>query len=429
MNDAPREDTVYDAVIVGGGPGGAACAMTLARAGRSVLLLERTVFPRFHIGESLLTYTVDVLARLGVLDRVLASGFVVKRGVELSGPEGNSYRIGFDEIGEGYRDWTLQVERAEFDQILLDAAAAEGAKVVEGARVTAPVLSGDRVSGVRYTLDDGSSSTVRAHYVVDASGRTGVISRALGLRRNDESIRMVAAFKHYAGTHELHNPGAKGDIQLGNHPDGWVWGIPIRKDVISIGTVVPVDVMRQGRAEEVFEEHLSRIPRIHARTRGARVVRELTGETDYSHYSERLAGPGYYIVGDAGCFTDPIFSAGVFLALVTGMESAACVNASLDGAGPGREREIATSYEDFCKTGFDTYHRLIRAFYDNGYSVYRYLTGAIDDPTQLGGILRLLNGDFWNEHDPVSRKLREVPQWGMFESFTPDYNCPVHGDR
>jgi flavin-dependent dehydrogenase len=426
MAAAPHTRSEYDAVVVGGGPGGSACALTLARAGRSVLLLEREVFPRFHVGESLLTYTADALENLGVLEKVQKSGFVTKRGVELTGTQGQSYRVDFQEIGEGFRNWTFQVERADFDKILLDSAGEAGAEVVQGARVLGPVREGGRVTGVRYT-DGEDEHTVSASYVVDASGRAGVLARALGLRKTDNSIRMMAVFKHFGGINELYNPGAKGDIVLGNHDDGWVWAIPIREDKLSIGTVVPVDTMRAGRAEDIYDEYLSRIPRIKTRLQNTEVAAELSGETDYSHYSDALVGPGYYIVGDAGCFTDPIFSAGVFLALVTGTWAGEAINASLTDPSVADER--ARLYERFGMTGMDTYHRLIRAFYTHHYSVYEYLWDqCVSGGASLASVLQLMNGDFWNPDNPVGRRLRENTEWGVFD-FEPYVGHPIHGVR
>jgi FADH2-dependent halogenase len=179
----------------------------------------------------LLTYTADVLDQLGVLDRMCEAGFVVKRGIELSGNKGTFRRLQLGKVGEGLRGWTLHVERSEFDKILLDAAAeTPGVTVRQKARVTRLLNSGERIAGVRYDYD-GAEHERSARFVIDASGRAGVIARGLDLRKADDHLKMAAVFKHLGGLDESKNPGTEGDIQLGLHAGGWVWAIPIRPDV------------------------------------------------------------------------------------------------------------------------------------------------------------------------------------------------------
>jgi flavin-dependent dehydrogenase len=444
----------YDAIVIGGGPSGSSYAITLARRGHSVLLLEKERFPRFHIGESLLTYTADVLEQLGLLDRVLKAGFVIKRGIELTGTEGTFRRLALEKIGGERRGWTVHVERSRFDQILLDAAAeTPGVTVLQKARVTRLLRSGERIAGVRYTVDNAEHSAT-ASFVIDASGRAGVIARGLGLRKSDNTLKMAAVFKHLGNLDESNNPATEGDIQLGLHEDGWLWAIPIRHDAISIGCMVPVDILRASRPEDVFNSHLERVPRIRERIKGTTVVRDLSGENNFEYHCDTLAGPGYFIIGDAGCFTDPVFSGGVLLALTTGRRAAE--ETALCLAGEADEAEAALRYQNFFKTGYESYYRLIRAVYDNRYASSgrelrvvpqagdRRLAGAgwwgiqeklratsggpfdTEEAIEHFWLVRALNGDFWSAENRFFQRLREEPAWRLFDSFEPAYGCPVH---
>jgi flavin-dependent dehydrogenase len=159
------------------------------------------------------------------------------------------------------------------------------------------------------------------------------------------------------------------------------------------------------------------------------VHRGLTGEQNFEYHSNTLAGPGYIIVGDAGCFTDPIFSAGVFLALTSGKRAAEESARYLDK--DVTEAEAGQRYQSFFKTGYETYYRIIRAVYDNrrpvmGQFMAQLLADSgIDDKYRV----RALNGDFFTDTNPFVNRLREEKNWALFGEFEPLYGCPVYGEK
>ncbi|WP_040785646.1 NAD(P)/FAD-dependent oxidoreductase [Nocardia pneumoniae] len=427
MSPNTETKTDYDAIVIGGGPSGSSYAITMSQAGHSVLVLERDSFPRFHIGESFLPYTADMLELLGVLDKMPGHGFPIKKGLDLILPDGNRL-VDLDVTGdEGYRTWTYQVERALFDKILLDAAAeSPGVTVLQETPVKELMFDGDRIVGVRFERD-GLMDSATAKYVIDASGRAGVITRQLGLRKTDNQLKMAAVFKHFEGLDERYNPTREGDTQIGVHADGWMWAIPIRDDIISVGAMAPVDRLQASTPEKIFALGLERLPRIAQRLTGTRVWHDIRGERNFEYHSDTLAGPGYFVVGDSGCFTDPIFSAGVYLALATGREAAKETHKCL--AGETSEVEAQRHYETFFKTGYETYYRLIRAVYDTRVGTMGTYIRKLLTAEGLGEKDRVLtlNGDFWTDSNRFVLRLREHQEYALFSPFELNIGCPVYG--
>src|ERR1051325_5025830 len=127
----------YDIIIIGGGPGGSTTGALLAMQGHKVLIVERAVFPRFHIGESLIPETYWTFKRLGMLEKMKNSHFVKKYSVQFVSSSGKETApFFFDEHNPHECSQTWQVLRSEFDEMMLDHAAAHGAEVWQPANVT-----------------------------------------------------------------------------------------------------------------------------------------------------------------------------------------------------------------------------------------------------------------------------------------------------
>lgn len=358
------QTTGPDVVVVGGGPAGASAAAIAAKSGRSVLVLERERFPRFHIGESLLPASNEILSDLGVEERVREAGFVVKRGASFWTEDGatESY-IDFSLSREVLEPNTYQVPRERFDQILLDNAREAGAEVQEGCRAERFEIGADGVRVV-YTDAGGSVRQVTGRVLVDASGQFGFVSKRLRLRRRDELLESVAAHAQFEGVQQLEGDRA-GDIRIVSLKNmGWVWLIPLSSSVTSVGVVVPrAELSRRDAAPGgLLEGTLSSIPSVAALFTGARRITPVRRDADFSYAPVTYAGDRWLLAGDAGSFLDPIFSTGVLLALKSGREAAQAVERGLR-TGDLSARAFA-GYDRLQRRTYLFFRRMVAAFYD-----------------------------------------------------------------
>ncbi len=406
-------------VVVGGGPGGAACAGLLAREGAEVVVVEKAAFPRHHVGESLQPATLTLLGEhLGLGPALRAADFPRKYGaVYVWGESREPWTVlfdprleaavdGLDEPGlhGGGFEHAYNVDRAVFDDILLRGATDAGAEVRHGWEAVAPLGGVEGVHGVRVRGPDGEEDWA-ADAVVDASGQRCWLGRAFRLTRTVEDLRSTATYAYYDGAGGV--PGV-----LGRHvqwvitvPDGWVWFIPVSHERTSVG------VVHRGRArldEAAFQAALdfAALPLAGA-TRAAVAGRELHHARDWSFTHRRLAGPGWVLIGDAASFVDPILSGGVDYAVRTGFSAAvALLSGDLDG------------YAERARAEYRAYLRLARYWYGNNRSTDGLFWEAhrlLDHPdrtTPLRAFVYLTTG-----HYAADRHFRVFQRWQEEKMF------------
>lgn len=354
-----------DVLVGGGGPGGCAAAIHLARAGLRVTLLEREAHPRFRIGESLLPYGNDLLRELGVWDRIRADGgFMIKRGAEFCTADGaHAQRFSFARGLGADNAFTYQVERSRFDAILFSQAAAEGCVTRERAAITALRPADDHVE-VDYH-EAGVPRTVRARYFVDATGRDAIAGRLLALsKRATQATRRVATYAHFRGV--ARNEGeTAGNIIIVRAPGGWFWFIPLDAEKTSVGYVRRVaDFKAAGLSPgDDFAAAAARFPAIAERLRGAERVGDFHTTGDYSYrFASFAPHPRVMLAGDAAGFVDPIFSSGVMMALKSARLAARLIVARRGGSIGAWSRR---RYTADVRRMMDLYGGIIEAFYDD----------------------------------------------------------------
>jgi halogenation protein CepH len=387
-----------DVVVIGGGPAGSVAASLLAARGHRVLVLERERFPRYHIGESLLSATLPILDAIGVTPAIERHGFLHKPGGTFRwGRQAEPWSFRFAE-DPGGRPHAYQVVRAEFDQLLLENARACGAEVEEECSVVRVALD-DAGPVVHARHASGGERTLTPSFLVDASGQQALIGRANGLRRLDPFFRNLAVFGYFRDAERLPPP-ITNNILSCAFDEGWFWFIPLHDGTTSVGAVVDVERYRDVAAddpESTYAGLVARCPEIAARTRQATRVGPVRVIRDYSYDSTRFHGRGWLMAGDAACFIDPVFSTGVHLACLSGFLGARAVDRVLGGA--AREDEALADFERGYRGAFERYLRFLTYFYDHNtdpdsyfWTARRLLTHSPEDLDTRQAFVRLMSG-------------------------------------
>lgn len=410
----------FDVGIIGGGPAGSAAAAYLARAGVKCAVFEGAKFPRAHVGESLVPASTRVFKELGFLPRLEELGFVRKYGATwTSSPRTQPYQVDWNGLDEDCnaairfderdqdgveQNYTYHVDRARFDEALLDHAEEVGATVEREVRVQRVDFDADDPELV-VRSGKNSESRVRVRLVFDASGRKTLLGRQLGLKRNDPLFDQYAIhtwFKDYPRD-KMRNPE---HIHIHFLPTrgAWVWQIPIDDDVTSIGVVTQKSEFKAARTarEAFFYECLASRPDIAEQVAAAERIRPLTEEADYSYSMTQFAGDRYMLLGDAARFVDPIFSSGVSIALSSARFAA---RDAIDALHKGTfAREHYQQFEQTMRRGVRNWYEFIRLYY----RLNVLFTHFIADPKYRLDVLQLLQGDVYDAEEPeVLARMRE----------------------
>ncbi len=331
-------------LVVGGGPAGATIAALLAEQGRHVILVEKDRHPRFHIGESLLPHNLPLFDRLGVREEIEQSS-MHKHGIEfVSAYHGKSVQYDFAKAWDKRFPYSFQVRRATFDHILLKNAAAKGAEVFEGCRVTSIDFPDSGHPAVMARDEAGRARHWTAAFIVDASGRDTLLATQLEVKERNPRNNSAAIFAHFAGARRL--PGkAEGNITIVWFDNGWFWFIPLSDGATSIGAVCPAPFLKNRGADlkSFFMGMIATCPEIADRLKAATLIGDVSATGNYSYAAKSTSGRNFIMVGDACAFIDPVFSTGVYIAMTTAFRGAEAVEACL--AAPQRAGRVLRRYD------------------------------------------------------------------------------------
>ena len=383
-------------VVIGGGPAGSAAATRLAQQGCKVILLEKEIFPRFHIGESLLPNCNSFLKTLGVWEKMQQQNFVIKRGGQFMSP--NKSHFVSNIFSEGMvkgMDMTFQVERAEFDKILLDHAQESGVEVYQGTAVTQLAKQNDH--WLITANHNQQQINIRCDWLIDASGRKCIVGRHLKMQREALPIPgRLAVYNHFTNIpRETSERG--GDTLVIRLRDAWVWVIPLRDNITSVGVVIQSgdSQLRQQSLQELFWSKIRESSVLQELMQHANTDSEFKTDSDYSYAYQDYTSDNAILVGDAASFIDPVFSSGVCLALESGILAAETLTQILRK--PHRERELLTKYTTSIKRNMGNMRKLIDMFYDKkGADILLTPRSILKIPQAVNSILAGVLNPGWN---------------------------------
>jgi geranylgeranyl reductase family protein len=411
----------YDVIVMGGGPAGSSVASILAREGHKVVLFEKEEFPRHHIGESLMTDTYWTFQRMGFLDKLKQSPFVVKYSVQFANSAGKESRpFYFFEANHHESAVTWQVTRAVFDKMLIDHAEEQGTTVYQKTPVKQVLFDEDRAIGVEAQMQDGSLQTFYAKVIVDATGQSAMLSNKFGWRVRDHKLKKAVLYSYFKGAHREPdlNGGATLVLRTELGSNGWFWYIPLENDITSVGIVADPGYLHKDRGKDlakIYHEEIEKCEPCHRRVAGAMRVDKIYSIIDYSYRSKESAGNGFLLIGDAYGFLDPIYSSGVLLALKMAELAADAIHDAFRNDDFSAER--LGQFQPMLDTGIESMRKLVHAFYSEGFSFSQFLKKY---PEQRVGVINLLIGNVFKEgvdgiYEPMS-EFAEIPP-PLFEAL------------
>lgn len=382
------ENEQYDVAIIGGGPAGSTAAALLAQAGRRVVVLEREKFPRFHIGESLLPFSMQAFTRLGLHEKFKRAGFMEKFGGAMIGAcGGDGVKFYFEDGYRSQTDRSYQVTRADFDKVLLDHASEKGAEVREQTAVEKVEFGADEVRIQVKSKSAAAAEQLRAKYIIDASGRNSIIGAHFKLRKNYNHLQKISIFAHYDGV--FREEGRDGTLtRMLRAIDRWFWSIPLTENRTSIGVVLDGAVFKKSglSPEEFLEQSIAAQPLLMERMLDAERVSPVSVAADFSYRNSRLTGDRWMLAGDAAGFIDPVFSSGVFLAVLAGEQCADILHEVIDH--PKRKRRLFARYEKSINKAMDVYLRFVNAWYSKEFiEVFLHPQDLFQIPPAVNAVL------------------------------------------
>jgi len=389
--------STIDVIVIGAGPAGTVAAALLHQAGKNVRIIEKQLFPRFVIGESLLPVTMEHLEQAGLLDVVKQGGFQVKKGAQFI-RDGKTCLFDFSEQYTKGWTWTWQLPRADFDQLLAQEVMRKGVEVSFETEVTDVQLADGK--SILFAKGPDGEEEIHARFIVDCSGYGRVLPRLLNLDKPSTLPPKASLFTHVKDVHRP--PGDQGTqitfVVL--RQDAWFWTIPFSNGITSLGFVGDPDFFELGDndSESLFRKLMQQVPEYAEQFRDTEMLFEPKLIHAYSKSIKQLHGPGYVLAGNSAEFLDPVFSSGVAFATGSAVKAAELVVKELKGEPVNWQQE----YDDHIMAGVKVFRSFVEGWY-NGNLQKVFFSDVLNADIKKQ-ICSLLAGYVWDTTNPVVKR-------------------------
>ena len=389
-------------LIIGAGPSGTVAAALLQNKGYQVTIIERELFPRFSIGESLLPQCMEFIEQAGMLDAVYAAGFQLKAGAVFINKEQYSDFCFSDKFSAGF-DTTFQVQRDKFDLLLANEAQRMGVDIRWQQQVIAadfsqdkPVLTVNKEMGGRYQIESS--------FVLDASGFGRVLPRLLSLEKPSDFPCRQSLFSHIEDGIDCIEYD-RNKIRIIVHPehrDTWYWLIPFSDGRCSVGVVAEPKFFEAfgNDYQQIFQALVFQAPSLAALLKNAVFDTKVNSIKGYSADVSSLHGKGYALLGNAGEFLDPVFSSGVTIAMKSASLAAEVLDKQLKGEAVDWEKDFSEPLQ----IGVETFRTFVTAWYEGGLQDVVFFGQQQANIKQM--ICSILAGYVWDEKNPYVKNSR-----------------------
>lgn len=383
-----------EVLIIGAGPSGSVAASYLHNNGFKVKVVEKSTFPRFVIGESLLPRCMDHFDEVDLLQPLKDFGFEVKSGARfMRGEEICNFDFA-KKHGEGW-NWTWQVPRADFDTILTNTLIERGVDIAFEQEVTDVVIT-DEGSTISIKNNKGEISKIFAKFIIDSSGYGRVLPRLLDLDKPSPLPKHSSIFAH---VNDPKRPkGVEGTLITFDvlSKETWLWVIPFSNGHTSIGLVGPTEYMDsfKGTNEEKLKEIINLSTYYRDRFDGVDINFEPKLIKNYSKSVKQIYGKGYALTGNSAEFLDPVFSSGVTFATESALLAAKLAAKELKGEKVNWE----VDYYEYIKEGVDVFSTYVKEWYTG--NLQKIFFHRPENPEIKKQICAVLAGYVWDKTNP-----------------------------